>query len=59
MILDQIIETKKEEVALLKKATTVSTLMGVITGLAFCARISSSTPFRFTKRGLSARMRFC
>lgn len=36
MILDQIIETKKEEVALLKKATTVSTLMGVITGLPPC-----------------------
>jgi len=36
MILDQIIETKKEEVTLLKKATTVSTLMDVIAALPPC-----------------------
>lgn len=36
MILDQIIETKKEEVAQLKKTTTVSALRDTITGLAPC-----------------------
>lgn len=36
MILDQIIETKKEEVALLKKVTTPSTLRSVIMDLPAC-----------------------
>ncbi|HPE07601.1 MAG TPA: indole-3-glycerol phosphate synthase TrpC [Smithellaceae bacterium] len=36
MILDQIIETKKEEVALLNKATTLSTLRSVIMDLPAC-----------------------
>lgn len=36
MILDKIIETKKEEVARLKKTTTVSTLRATIAGLAPC-----------------------
>jgi indole-3-glycerol phosphate synthase len=36
MILDRIIETKKEEVARLKKTTTVSALRNTITGLAPC-----------------------
>lgn len=36
MILDKIIETKKEEVALLKKATTASMLMDAIAALAPC-----------------------
>jgi indole-3-glycerol phosphate synthase len=36
MILDKIIETKKEEVARLKKTATVSTLLATIAGLAPC-----------------------
>ena len=36
MILDQIIETKKEEVALLNKATTLSTLRSAIADLPAC-----------------------
>lgn len=36
MILDQIIETKKEEVEVLKKATTMSALMDAIAGLPPC-----------------------
>lgn len=36
MILDQIIKTKKEEVALLKKATTLTTLRSAIAGLPQC-----------------------
>ena len=36
MILDKIVETKKEEMAALKKATSIATLEGVIAGLAPC-----------------------
>ena len=36
MILDKIVETKKEEVAKLKKETTVSRLIDTIAGLPAC-----------------------
>ncbi len=46
MILDQIVETKKEEVAALKKATSVAALEEVIAGLAPCRDFRGSISAR-------------